>query len=145
MNHFRIDPPLRQIVESMIRKSSTFSALVAKLSIASGEYSLRIGKLPIKTPALTVVKLGSGATTIIDMQQLKNLRYQTSNGAKSLMTIERAIGHELSHALYHEHLPFPFDRVSPHSFIIRHENKIMHEIAPTSPDRNEKNDILYTS
>ena len=129
----------------MIRKSPTFSALVQKLSVASGEYSVRIGKLPIKTPALTVAKIGSGAAVLIYMQQLKNLRYQTASGSKSLITLERVIGHELSHALYHEQLPFPFDRISPHSFIIRNENRIMREIEAGSPDRSEKNDSLYVS
>lgn len=146
MNNLKIDPVLRQAVDSMIRKSPTFAALTAKLSKASGQYSIRLGKLPIKTPALTLANLvSSGAVTIIDLGQLNNLRYQTSTGAKGLMTLERVIGHELSHAFYHEHLPLPFDRIAPHSFFIRHENKIMREIDPSSPDRNEKNDILYTS
>lgn len=146
MNNFRVDPALLQVVDSMIRKSPTFSSLVAKLGMASGEYSIRLRKLPIKTPALTLANLiSSGAITIIDLAQMNNLRYQTATGTKGLMTLERVIGHELSHALYHESLPPPFDRIAPHSFFIRNENKIMREIAPSSPDRNEKNDILYTS
>ncbi len=144
-NNFRVTPALRPVVDTMIRKSPTFAAMVTRLNTAKGEYALRTGNLPIKTPALTIVQIGSGATVMIDMQQLKNLHYQTAAGKKSLMTLERVIGHELSHALYHEHLPFPFDRISPHSFIIRQENKIMCEIAPASPARNEKNDILTRS
>jgi hypothetical protein len=146
MNNFRVDPALREVVDSMSRKSPTFASLVAKLRVASGEYAIRLGKLPIKTPALTLANLVcSGAITIVDLAQIKKLRYQTATGSKGLMTLERVIGHELSHSLYHEHLPLPFDRIAPHSFFIRNENKIMREIAPSSLDRNEKNDILYTS
>jgi hypothetical protein len=87
-SNFNVDPALRQVVDSMIRKSPTFAAMV--------------GKLPIKTPALTVTKIGSGATVMIDLQQLKNLYYQNTLGKKSPMTLERVIGHELSHAFYHE-------------------------------------------
>ena len=145
MNNFRTDPALRQVIDSMIRKSPTFSSLIEKLNMAKGEYSVRLGKLPVKTPALTVVKISSGASIVIDMQQLMTLHYQTASGKKSPITLERVIGHELSHALYHEQLPFPFDRISPHSFIIRNENRIMHEIAPASPDRSEKNDMLFAS
>lgn len=146
MNNFRFDPALREVIDSMRRKSPTFAVLLAKLRDASGEYNIRLGKLPVKTPALTLTKLiSSGATTIIDLAQIKNLHYQTTIGTKGLMTLERVIAHELSHALYHESLPPPFDRIAPHSFFIRYENKVMREIVPTSPARSEKNDILYTS
>lgn len=145
MNNFRVDPALREVVDSMIRKSPIFSALTITLNKASGEYSIRPGKLPVKTPALTVTKVGSGAAAIIDIQQLTNLRYHTASGTKSAVTLERVVAHELSHALYHEQLPLPFNWISPHSFIISNENRIMREIDPTNPDRNEKNDTLYTS
>lgn len=138
-----IAPNLQQVVDRMRQSSSIFRNLTDTLEKSDYSYNIKTGKLPEGRPALTVCGIGGGCSTVIDPDQLSKLQYPTTTGGKACVGLDRTIGHELSHSLYYEQLPAPFNWLSPHSYIINNENRIMNQIDPSSPNRTPNNDTLY--
>jgi hypothetical protein len=144
--HFDIDPVLRGTYRAMKEKSPTFKAWAETLENSKDAlHALRQGNLEGNEPAGADCDMwGNGCIITIDPDRISKTDYITKNGSKAPMTVERAIAHEVRHALYSEQSHVPFKRLSllPHSSYIKDENKVMREFDPSSPDRDPDDDSL---